>query len=1317
MTINLSAKQDLPIAALEQEIIKLIENNQVVILSGETGSGKSTQLPKICAKIFEQNNKNNFNNQQIAHTQPRRVAAVSLAQRISDECNTKLGEYIGYQVRFDQKFSDNTKIKLMTDGMLLTEIQADRLLKKYHTIIIDEAHERSLNIDFLLGYIKYLLPKRPDLKIIITSATIEVDLFSRHFNNAPVIKVPGRTYPVDIIYQDIYENSSNISSGASASVNSETSSGSSFGLSSVISSVINSIDFLLNDTRSSLSGDILVFFATEKEIHETALLLERKNLSGVQVLKLFARLSPKEQKEIFNPGGKRRVILSTNVAETSVTVPRVHYVIDTGFARVSRYSYRSKMQHLPIERVSKASCNQRSGRCGRIAPGICIRLYSEEDFLSRDEQMSPEICRTNLSSVILLMLAHKLGDISKFPFLEPPDPKYIKDGYQVLFELGAIKNKDFWELTDIGKQMSRFPVDPRISRMILAGKKYHNLDYILIIASFLSAQDPRSRPVDKAQRADQLHAEYKDNKSDFIEILNLWNFINIKKDELSNSQFKSMCQKRFLSSLKIRQWQAIYQQLVWVVKNLKIDFKNNILNKNLDNNNYKLIIEGADYENLHKALMTGLVTHVSRLSDKDNKNNKDNKKNIGLYLSTRSRQGYIFPGSGLFKKKPKWLLSCYLRETQKVYFDCNAQIEPQWIEQVASHLVKKHYDEPVWSKKREQASVKEKVTLYGLEIASDKWVFYGNIDKKYAREMLIRYGLIDGEINLKADFFTKNNELLEDIEGYEDKIRTKGVLIDPEMLFDHYDRVLPDHIVSGASLKKWLKGLSKDDAQKLNYVKQDLENYAISKDTRVVDLNNNNLYPSRIQLGDNKFLLSYKFELGSDSDGVSVEIPLSLLKSVNNNSAINSAQWLIPALLIEKITAFIKALPKVKRKLCAPAPEYAKALYERAESDVRVPNDIGLIEFMAESLSSMSGSDFTIWDWMGVKSKSDGGSVEDYLFLRFVILNNNKILATGRDLNKIISDLDDTNIIKQSEDNKLTQDEIKWESSWVWDVLPDEREKEISGVMVKQYPALFIKYNKDNKNKLVGIGWENDKKNQQESLYQGLIVLCKNFYKPCLKKLISRSDVKAKISNLNIYWSRLDLGNLWDELSDFCVQEALGLFNKKNNLDVKTKSDFKKLLVPESDIIKILNLWIDKLLDIFKLENECRVLIKKATRQLGDAQIRDIKSQLDCLFNMNFLSSKNREYLNRYNVYLKGIKIRCEGAINNPLKIRQAFDKLADYWERFIDLENSHYINNITDTLFSYRWLVEEYRISLFAQSLGCSQKVSPKILDKYWNK
>ena len=1333
INLNLNLAPDLPIAKLEDEITNAITNNQVIILSGETGSGKSTQLPKICAKIRDNinNNKNIIPKTMIAHTQPRRVAAVSLAQRISDEVNSDLGEYVGYQIRFNQQVSENTQIKLMTDGMLLTEIQTDRLLKKYHTIIIDEAHERSLNIDFLLGYIKNILPKRPDLKVIITSATIEVDLFSKHFNNAPVLHVPGRTYPVDIIYKDLNQDS-------------------------VIDSVLDAIDLLwknnnINNNRvNTRPGDILVFFATEREINEAALLLERKNIVGMEVVKIFARLSPKEQQKVFNPGKLRRVILSTNVAETSVTVPRVHYVIDTGLARISRYSYRSKMQHLPIESIPKSSAKQRSGRCGRIAPGICIRLYSEDDFINRDEQMSPEICRTNLSSVILLMLAYKLGDINDFPFLESPDSKYIKDGFQVLFELGAVeeverfelidskiknnnkKYKNIWRLTEIGKKMSRFPVDPRISRMILAAQKYHCIDEVLIIASFLSAQDPRIRPADKSQKADQLHREFRDDKSDFIEILNLWDFINFKKSELSNSQFKSMCQKRFLSSLKIRQWQAIYQQLGWVVKNLKIDYKDkkikhnkNIDNKNIDNKKIytKNILEGAEYEKLHKALMSGLVTHVARINDKNNdKKNDKNKNQIKSYLSTRSRQGFIFPGSGLFKKNSKWVLSCYLRETSKVYFDCNAKIEPQWIEDVARHLVKRNYDEPIWSKKREQASVKERVSLYGLEIGADKWVFYGNIDKSQARDMLIRNGLVEGQINLREDFFLKNNELLEDIEEFEDKIRSRGVLIDPYMLEAHYDKVLPDHIVSGVSLKKWLKNLSVNEKNKLLYVKSELEGYAKSQDSRVENINTNN-YPQRIKLGTNQFLLSYKFELGDDTDGVSVEIPLPLVKSIRADN-IYSHQWLIPALLQEKITAFIKALPKAKRKLCAPAPDYAKALFQKSLEDDRVPHKIGLLDFMAESLTSMTGHEFKIWDWQGAKSISEGGQIENHLFLRFVITDKNKILISGRDLNFIIQSLDNQKVIKKHEEEVLIQDDIKWETSWVWDEIPENRKKEINGVLVEQYPALFIN---DDKTK-VGLGWENDKKNQYKSFYNGLVVLCKNHYSSCLKKIRSRSDIKSKFNNLKIYWARLSLdnkiGDLWDVFSGFCVQEGVGLFNNnmsESDFIIKTKSEYLSFLKPDSEIIKALVLWSDNLLELFKQESECQSIIKKSSKQLGSVQINDLKSQLDWLFYFGFLSKDNKEHLNRYKVYLKAIKIRCEAAINNPLKARMAYEKLSDYWQRFCDYiddnlgENLENNKTINQELLNYKYLVEEYRISVFAQSLGCVKKVSEKKLEQAW--
>ena len=1266
---NLTPQSDLPISSAIKDIQDLLKKSQVVIIAGETGSGKSTQLPKICAKIREDATGI------IGHTQPRRVAAVSLAERISEECECPVGDYIGYQIRFSQKISKQTKIKLMTDGVLLAEIQTDKLLSKYHTLIIDEAHERSLNIDFLLGYLKQILPKRPDLKLIITSATIDVDEFSKHFDNAPILNISGRTYPVEIKYEPVAESES------------------------LSDAIIDSVENLCSNQH----GDILVFLSTEKEIHDIGYKLSKMMIPNMQVLKLYGRLSNKDQREVFHPGKARRVILSTNVAETSVTVPRIHYVIDSGLARVSRYSFRSKMQHLPIEKISQASAKQRSGRCGRIAPGICIRLYAEDDFESRSLQLEPEICRTNLASVILLMIAYKLGDINDFAFIEKPDARFIKDGYQLLTELQAIKSvpsfknkaKKTFRLTDLGKNMAKFPVDPRLARMILASIENHCVPEVLVVTSFLSSQDPRVRPFDAKQKSDEAHKAYLDLRSDFVSVLKLWAHITDRQDSLSSNQFRKMCQQKFLSILKIKQWQAIYQQLKQVVKNLNLVSNSKFLDReiniseNKEDNNKDNKLDPA-YEKLHLSLLAGFISHIARFDEK------------GVYLGTRSRKGYLFPGSGLFKSSPKWVMSAYIRETTKVYFDLNAKIEPEWVVKVANHLVKKNYSEPVWGKKKEQAFAKMRINLYGLDLVVDQKVGYGNINSDIAREILIRDGLIEGMINLQDEFFIKNKSLLSDIEAIEDKIRVKDLLVDPEILFNHYDKVLPKHIVSGASLKKWLKSLSKDDKAKLVYSKEQLEDFAKEQDDRV-KLVDSCEYPDSISLGDNTFNLSYHFEPGDEADGISVEVPVSLLNTVDTTSA----GWLIGSLRLDKIIAMIKALPKAKRKLCVPVPDYAKAIFELAQDDEQVPAKISLTQFLAQSLTKLTGYNFQASDWMGLED-----DIPKHLLMRYVLVDNNrKVISSSRDFSsfsqnapkEIIQTIDDTDAI--------------WVDNWEWDVLPEPKASSLQGVLVKQYPTFIVNPTKDK----VALAWVNSENLQKEQMQEGLSVLCHLQYKSTFNflKRNYKDLQKIKLYLVNLGFS--DFASFFLDFTKF-ISDITCLANVKNlkDINIKSKKDFINLLKPEAEIEKAFKEWFLVFLSWGEKQREIITQIAKSKKQLGDTQIKDLESQLSYLFGSGFLSINNLENLKRYNIYLQGMNKRCDSASVNPLKSQQSFMLLRDYWERFckefeqkpenISAHDQSYI-----ALMKYRWLVEEYRISIFAQSLGSRIKVSPKRMEAVW--
>ena len=721
----------LPVSQKKDEIRRAIEQHQVVIVAGETGSGKTTQLPKICLEL------GHGINGLIGHTQPRRLAARSVANRIAEELQVPMGGVVGYKVRFNDQVSDTTLVKLMTDGILLAEIQNDRMLSQYDTIIIDEAHERSLNIDFILGYLRELLPKRPDLKVIITSATIDPERFSRHFNNAPIIEVSGRTYPVEVRYRPLVSEEDNDPDRDQ------------------LQAIFDAVDELYQEGR----GDILIFMNGEREIRDTADALEKRQLPHTEVLPLYARLSAAEQNRVFQPAVGRRIVLATNVAETSLTVPGIKYVIDPGTARISRYSYRTKVQRLPIEPISQASANQRKGRCGRVSDGICIRLYSEQDFMSRPEFTDPEILRTNLASVILQMTSLGLGDIAAFPFVEAPDKRNIQDGVRLLEELGALnpeQNDPKKRLTAMGRKLAQLPVDPRLARMVLEAPKHGCVREVMIITAALSIQDPRERPLEKQQASDEKHRRFQDKDSDFMTFVNLWNYLREQQKELSSNAFRRQCKSDFLNYPRIREWQDIYTQLRQVVREQGMAIND----------------EPADFRSVHLALLSGMLSHIGI---------KDVEKNE--FQGARNARFAIFPGSGLFKKQPKWTMVAELVETSRLWGRIAARIEPDWIEPLAQHLVKRNYSEPHWEKTQNAVMASEKVTLYGIPIVADRKVNYGAIDPVMSRELFIRSALVEGEWNTRHKFFRENRKLLAEVEELEHKSRRRDILVDDETLF------------------------------------------------------------------------------------------------------------------------------------------------------------------------------------------------------------------------------------------------------------------------------------------------------------------------------------------------------------------------------------------------------------------------------------------------------------------------------------------------------------------------------------------------------
>lgn len=916
---------ELPVSQSRDDLAAAIRDHQVVIVAGETGSGKTTQLPKICLELGL------GVRGQIGHTQPRRLAARTVAERIASELGTELGACVGYKVRFTDTSGDDTLVKLMTDGILLAEIQQDRMLRQYDTIIIDEAHERSLNIDFLLGYLKQLLPRRPDLKVIITSATIDPERFSRHFSDAPIVEVSGRTYPVEVRYRPIVDPDD-----PDADPDRDQ-----------VQAIIDAARELMAEGP----GDILVFLSGEREIRDASEALSALELPNTEILPLYARLSAADQHRVFQRHSGRRIVLATNVAETSLTVPGIKYVVDPGTARISRYSHRTKVQRLPIEPVSQASANQRKGRCGRTSDGVCIRLYSEEDFENRPEFTDPEILRTNLASVILQMTSLGLGDIAAFPFVEPPDRRQVTAGVQLLQELGALDPAKK-QLTPVGRQLAQLPVDPRLGRMIVEAARNGCVREVMVIAAALSIQDPRERPADKQEAARQQHARFADPNSDFLAYLNLWNYLRERQKALSGNQFRRLCRAEYLNYLRVREWQDIFSQLRQLAKQLDIT----------------LNTVPGDPQRIHTSLLAGLLSHIGL---------KDPAK--GDYLGARGTRFSVFPGSALFRKQPRWVASAELVETSRLWARVNARIEPEWVEPLAEHLVKRTYSEPHWERKQGAVMANERVTLYGLPLVTGRKVNYGRIDPELARELFIRHALVEGDWDTNHRFFAENRALLGEVEDLENRARRRDILVDDETLFAFYDERVGSEVVSARHFDTWWKKKRRSEPDLLNFEKAMLVN-ATADDVREGD------YPDTWAQGNLTFDLTYQFEPGTEADGVTVHIPLPVLNQVRTDGF----EWQVPGLREELVTALIKSLPKALRRNLVPAPDTARQALAALE-----PSSEPLTGALAAELERLRGVAVPpdAWQW---------DSVPGHLKPTFRIVDERgRRLAEGKDLDAL----------------------------------------------------------------------------------------------------------------------------------------------------------------------------------------------------------------------------------------------------------------------------------------------------------------------------
>ena len=1261
--------QSLPVAAKADDIIAAIKANQVVIVAGETGSGKTTQLPKMCLQAGL------GISGMIGHTQPRRLAARSVADRISDELGVELGDQVGFQVRFNDESSDKTLVKLMTDGILLAEIQQDKFLQKYQAIIIDEAHERSLNIDFLLGYLKRILPSRPDLKVIVTSATIDVQRFSKHFDDAPVFEVSGRTFPVEIRYQPLLLKSDSEEVDADQSME---------------QGIVDAVHTIIHEEKlEGFKGasDILVFLPGEREIRETAELLRREELRHTEVVPLYARLSSSEQQKIFKSHSGRRIVLSTNVAETSLTVPGIRYVIDPGVARISRYSVRSKVQQLPIEKISQASANQRAGRCGRVADGICIRLYDEADYQARAEFTDPEIFRTNLASVILQMANLRLGAVEKFSFVEMPDKRLINDGYRALNELGAIQKE---RLTPIGKQLAKLPIDPKLGRMIIAADKLGVLNEISIIVSALTIQDPRERPQDKKTQSDQAHALDKDADSDFVVLLNLWHRFEEQRQALSQNHLRQFCRKNFLNYMRMREWRDIHRQILIACKQLgfkeshsQLDEKqskkqttqaqkhqaNHVSTKKPaqavsdDANSNK---PSVDYERVHRALLAGLFTQIANKLDETKE-----------FVACRSRKMHIFPGSVLFKKPPQWVMSAEMVETTKLYGRVSAKMEPLWVEEYAKPFVKRQYFDPHWEKKQGRVMAYEQVSLYGLVLVAKRRVDYSRVNPDEAREVFIRSALVEGEMRTRHAFFHKNQELIKTIEEDEAKLRTRDILVDDEVVFGFYQQQIPDEICNQKSLEYWLKS----HPDNLVLTRQDL----IKQD---VDIDNT-AFPSSFGLNGVSLPIEYQFEPGKAVDGATLKVPVGLLRQLSADEL----SWAVPGYIKEKCEAYLRALPKALRRRFVPIPQFIDRIYPNLS-----PAKGDLLEQLSLQIKRETLIDIPLSEWQGEK-------LEAYLNLNIeVISDQGKVIGTGKALdelqNKFAAQVDASFAkfgTKAHEEKGLT--------NWPDQDVPEQQTLTQAGIKVTAFPALV------NGGDTVSVKMFDDKATALETHRKGVIALLRISLNKEMKYL--QKNLPKLRESLLIFAPIGKKELLLDDLLNAVLDKVF----LDGQLLPRTQADFEQTLVKnKSQLVSLAN---EMALQLHQVLSSYQKVAKQMKGNIPLPWTRvygDIKQQLGHLIYPGFIGDTPLFWFSQLPRYFKGIEVRLDRFQNHLNKENALVTQCEQLWQNYAQQKKAHDDKNVYDPeLLKYRWLMEEYRVSLFAQNVGTFEPVSDKRLQKQW--
>ncbi len=1260
--------EELPVSAKKDEIAQAIQKNQVVIVCGETGSGKTTQLPKICLELGR------GVSGLIGHTQPRRIAARSVASRIAQEIGSPLGETVGYKVRFNDKLSESSYVKLMTDGILLAETQSDKFLNAYDTIIIDEAHERSLNIDFLLGYLKQLLHKRPDLKVIVTSATIDAERFSKHFNDAPVIEVSGRTYPVEIRYRPLGKPgfvAKELQADNEDDEDVELLGQDLMGVKrkarvearwlqedeeeeAIEEAILDAADDLLRLG----DGDVLVFLPGEREIRDVADHLMKyqgcsAKLRHIEVLPLFARLSIEDQQKIFKNHSQTRIVLATNVAETSLTVPGIKYVIDSGLARVNRYSPRAKVEQLQIEKISQAAAKQRAGRCGRVSSGICVRLYDEGDFNNRPEFTDPEILRSSLASVILRMADLRLGDVAEFPFIEAPSSRLINDGYQLLQELGAVNAQR--EITELGKQLARLPLDPRVARMIVAAKKENCLREILIIAAALAIQDPRERPMDKREAADQAHVKFAAEDSDFMSFLKLWDwFDQALKNKKSNRDLLNQCHVSFLSFLRMKEWRELHAQLTEMVEEL--DLKPNS--------------DEANYAQIHRALLSGLLGNIGF---------KDGEAES--YLGARGIRFHIAPGSTLKKQRPKWVMAAELVDTTKLYARCVAKIDPDWIEPLAKGLTESHYSDPRWDRRMGMVNAWERVSLYGLTVIPKRRVHYGPINPQESREIFVREALANMEFDTKATFFAENKRLIAEIEELEHKARRQDVLVDEHQLFAFYDAKIPAGIYNAASFEKWRADAERSNPKLLYLARNDLMRHGADAVTEVQ-------FPEQMVLDGGKIPLKYRFEPGHILDGVTATIPLALLNQLDPTPT----EWLVPGMLRDKLTHLIKVLPKAYRRVCVPVPEFVTGFLEQIEQ-----HDVPILEALAAYIQQKTTLKISKDDW-------NMADIPTHHLMNFrVVDEKGRELGMGRDWNALKKQLGSAaQLTFRNTSPGIEKTGLK---QWDFGDLPATLTFSKDGRQLTGYPALedntdsvsvklFDTQNVAESAHRKGVSrlMRFELKEQMKQLEKGLPQF--NQYAMLLRNLISPDDLREEM--LLAIADRAFVGE--DDLP-------------RSNQDFMTLKQRARTRLPAvTDGATRLAIAIAA---------EYQALMQKLGALPNNmARIkREVEEQLAQLLPRRFMSQTAWERLQHLPRYLKALKLRLEKYPNSIERDTRSGQAMQLIWQRWQDKVNTLHKAHleVPQALQDYRWLIEELRVSLFAQELKTPFPVSVKRLDKAW--